>query len=420
MVAASRRSARALHGVPVEIAIQAQLPIAYNTQMAKPQPVTHPYASPWVNEELQMFRKTVKRFIQEEFVPHEARWREQHRVDAEAWTQAGEVGILLTDIPEEFGGGGGTYCHEAVVTEELCYQGVHFGHGVHSIAAHYILDYCTEEQKSCWLPQMATGQLIGSIAMTEPVAGSDLQNIRTNAKRQGECLLINGSKTFITNGWHTNLIVLAVKTGETGAGAKGISLVVVDTRGLEGYRVGRMLEKVGMHGQDTCELFFDEVRVPAANLLGGVDGRGFYQMMEQLPYERMGVSTGATATTEHAVAITIKHCKERMAFGKALLEFQNTRFKLAECKAQAHIMRVFLDNCIERLIAGKLDAPTAAMAKYWLTERECAIIDECVQLHGGYGYMMEYPITRMWADSRVQRIYAGTNEIMKELIARSL
>jgi acyl-CoA dehydrogenase len=267
---------------------------------------------------------------------------------------------------------------------------------------------------------MATGQLIGSIAMTEPVAGSDLQNIRTNAKRQGECLLINGSKTFITNGWHTNLIVLAVKTGETGAGAKGISLVVVDTRGLEGYRVGRMLEKVGMHGQDTCELFFDEVRVPAANLLGGVDGRGFYQMMEQLPYERMGVSTGATATTEHAVAITIKHCKERMAFGKALLEFQNTRFKLAECKAQAHIMRVFLDNCIERLIAGKLDAPTAAMAKYWLTERECAIIDECVQLHGGYGYMMEYPITRMWADSRVQRIYAGTNEIMKELIARSL
>ncbi len=388
--------------------------------MAKAQPATHPYASPWVNEELQLFRKTVKRFIQEEFVPHEARWREQHRVDAEAWTKAGEVGILLTDIPEEFGGGGGNYCHEAVVTEELCTQGVHFGHGVHSIAAHYILDYGTEEQKRCWLPQMATGELIGSIAMTEPVAGSDLQNIKTNAKRQGECLLINGSKTFITNGWHTNLIVLAVKTGEAGAGAKGISLVVVDTRGLEGYRVGRMLEKVGMHGQDTCELFFDDVRVPAANLLGGVEGRGFYQMMEQLPYERMGVSTGATATTEHAVAITIKHCKERMAFGKALLEFQNTRFKLAECKAQAHIMRVFLDNCIERLNAGKLDAPTAAMAKYWLTERQCAIIDECVQLHGGYGYMMEYPIARMWTDSRVQRIYAGTNEIMKELIARSL
>jgi len=388
--------------------------------MAKAQPVTHPYASPWVNEEIQLFRKTVKRFIQDEYVPHEARWREQHHVDPEAWTKAGEVGILLTDVPEEFGGGGGDYCHEAVVTEELCYAGVHFGHGVHSIAAHYILDYGTDDQKRYWLPQMATGELIGSIAMTEPVAGSDLQNIKTRAIRQGECLLINGSKTFITNGWHTNLIVLAVKTGEAAAGAKGISLVVVDTRGLQGYRVGRTLEKVGMHGQDTCELFFDDVRVPAANLLGGEEGRGFYQMMEQLPYERMGVGVGATATTEQAVAITIKHCKDRMAFGKTLMEFQNTRFKLAECKAQAHIMRVFLDNCIERLVAGKLDTPTAAMAKYWLTERECAIIDECVQLHGGYGYMMEYPITRMWADSRVQRIYAGTNEIMKELIARSL
>jgi acyl-CoA dehydrogenase len=247
---------------------------------------------------------------------------------------------------------------------------------------------------------MAAGELIGSIAMTEPVAGSDLQNIKTHAKRQGECLVINGSKTFITNGFYTNLIVLAVKTGEQAEGAKGISLVVVETQNAPGYRVGRVLEKVGQHGQDTCELFFEDVRVPAANL--------------------MGVATGATATTEQAVAITVKHCKERMAFGKSLIDFQNTRFKLAECKAQAHIMRVFLDNCIERLNSGKLDAATAAMAKYWLTERECAIIDECVQLHGGYGYMMEYPICRMWADSRVQRIYAGTNEIMKELIARSL
>ncbi|MBZ5602942.1 MAG: acyl-CoA dehydrogenase family protein [Acidobacteriia bacterium] len=385
--------------------------------MAKP--AVHPYVSPWINEEIQLFRKNVKRFIAEEFVPNEARWREQHRVDPEAWPRAGEVGILCTDIPEEYGGGGGNYCHEAVVTEELCYAGVHFGHGVHSIAAHYILSYATEEQKKYWLPRMATGELRGSIAMSEPVAGSDLQAIKTTAKRQGECLVINGSKTFITNGWHTNLIVLAVKTDQS-EGAKGISMVVVDTNGLSGYRVGRTLEKVGMHGQDTCELFFDDVRVPAANLLGGVEGRGFYQMMEQLPYERMGVATGAVATTEQAVAITIKHCKERMAFGKPLIEFQNTRFKLAECKAQAHIMRVFLDNCMERLNAGKLDATTAAMAKYWLTERECAIIDECVQLHGGYGYMMEYPITRMWADSRVQRIYAGTNEIMKELIARSL
>ncbi len=388
--------------------------------MPRPLPTLHPYVSPWINEDTQLFRKTVKRFIQEEFVPHEARWREQHRVDAEAWTRAGEVGILLTDVPEEFGGGGGDYGYEAVVTEELCYAGVHFGHGVHSIAAHYILDYGDDEQKRYWLPRMAKGELIGSIAMTEPVAGSDLQNIKTMARRQGECLVINGSKTFITNGWHTNLIVLAVKTGEAGAGAKGISLVVVETKDLAGYRVGRTLEKIGMHGQDTCELFFDDVRVPARNLLGGVEGRGFYQMMEQLPYERMGVSVGATATTEQAVAVTTKHCKERAAFGKPLIEFQNTRFKLAECKAQTHIMRVFLDSCIERLIEGKLDAPTAAMAKYWLTDRECAIIDECLQLHGGYGYMMEYPIARMWTDSRVQRIYAGTNEIMKELIARSL
>ena len=386
-----------------------------------PKPAVHPYVSPWINEDIQLFRKNVKRFINEEFVPHEARWREQHRVDADAWTKAGEVGILCTDIPEEYGGGGGNYCSEAVVTEELFYAGVHFGHGVHSIAAHYILDYGTEEQRQYWLPRMAKGELIGSIAMTEPVAGSDLQNIKTHAKRQGECLVINGSKTFITNGWHTNLIVLAVKTGDQGEGAKGISLVVVDTsNNLQGYRVGKVLEKVGQHGQDTCELFFDDVRVPAKNLLGQVEGQGFYQMMEQLPYERMGVSTGATATTEAAVAITTKHCKDRKAFGKSLIEFQNTRFKLAECKAQAHIMRVFLDNCIERLNAGKLDTATAAMAKYWLTERECAIIDECVQLHGGYGYMMEYPICRMWADSRVQRIYAGTNEIMKELIARSL
>ncbi|HLW76070.1 MAG TPA: acyl-CoA dehydrogenase family protein, partial [Bryobacteraceae bacterium] len=331
--------------------------------MPKPQPPVYPYVSPWINEEVQLFRKTVRRFVQEEFVPHEARWREQHRVDAEAWPKAGEVGILLTDVPEQYGGGGGNYAFEAVVTEELCYNGVAFGHGVHSIAAHYILSYGTEEQKKYWLPRMAAGELIGSIAMTEPVAGSDLQNIKTSAKRQGSCLVINGSKTFITNGWHTNLIVLAVKTAtDNGVGAKGISLVVVETQDLAGYRVGRTLEKVGQHGQDTCELFFDDVRIPAANLLGGEEGRGFYQMMEQLPYERMGVSVSAVATTEQAVAITTKHCKERSAFGKPLIDFQNTRFKLAECKSQTHVMRVFLDSCLERLMAGKLDTSTAAMA----------------------------------------------------------
>ncbi|MEO8027938.1 MAG: acyl-CoA dehydrogenase family protein [Bryobacteraceae bacterium] len=379
-----------------------------------------PYQSPWDNEELRMFRKQVRRFVAEEFVPHEARWREQHRVDAEAWTKAGATGLLLTDVPEEYGGGGGTFAHECVVMEELAYGGVHFGSGVHSIVAHYILSYGSEEQKKDWLSRMAKGELVGAIAMTEPAAGSDLQNIKTTARRDGDHWVINGSKTFITNGWHASLVAVAVKTDLTQAGKKGISLVMVETKDLPGYRVGRTLEKIGMHGQDTCELFFDDVRVPASNLLGEEEGKGFYQMMEQLPYERLTVGVGAVAVTEQAVAITIKYAKERGMFGKTLIDFQNTRFKLAECKTEAHIGRVFLDNCIERLIAGTLDTPTAAMAKYWLTDRQCAIIDECLQLHGGYGYMAEYPIARMWTDSRVQRIYAGTNEIMKELIARSL
>ena len=379
-----------------------------------------PYRSPWMNDELEMFRKTVARFVREEFAPHEARWREQHRPDAEAWTKAGQTGILLTDVPEEYGGGGGTFAHEAVVYEELAKAGIHFGCGVHSIAAHYILSYGTEEQKHRWLPKMAKGELIGSIAMTEPVAGSDLQGIKTTARRDGNSWVINGSKTFITNGWHTSLICLAVKTDASQNGKKGISLAMVETKDLPGYRVGRILEKVGTHGQDTCELFFDDVRVPADNLLGLEEGRGFYQMMEQLPYERMGVGVGAVAVMEQAVAVTTQHVKERRAFGKSLIEFQNSRFKLAECKTIARVSRVFLDDCIERLIEGELDTTTAAMSKFWLTDQQCQVVDECVQLHGGYGYMMEYPIARMWTDSRVQRIYAGTNEIMKELIARSL
>jgi acyl-CoA dehydrogenase len=373
-----------------------------------------------MNEELAMFRKQVRRFVQEEFVPHEPRWRQQHRVDPEAWTKAGETGILLTDVPEEYGGGGGTFAHECVVMEELTRGSVHFGSGVHSIVAHYLLDYGTEEQKKNWLPLMAKGELVGAIAMSEPVAGSDLQAIKTTARRDGDHYVINGSKTFITNGWHASLICLAVKTGDQAAGAKGISLVMVETKNLPGYRVGKTLEKIGMHGQDTCELFFDDVRVPLSNLLGPEEGKGFYQMMEQLPYERLTVGVGAVAVMENAVEITTQYVKDRRAFGKALIEFQNTRFKLAECKTETHIARVFLDNCIQRLMEGKLDTTTAAMSKYWLTDKQCQVVDECLQLHGGYGYMTEYPIARMFADSRVQRIYAGTNEIMKELIARSL
>jgi acyl-CoA dehydrogenase len=378
------------------------------------------YQSAWMNDEVQMFRRTVHQFVQKEFAPHQARWREQHGPDANAWINAGRAGILLPDVPEQYGGGGGTFAHEAAVLEELIQAGVHFGSAIQSTVAHYILAYGNEEQKRNWLPRMARGELVAAIAMTEPGAGSDLQAIKTSARRDGEHYVINGSKTFITNATHASLVCLAVKTDPKVIGMRGTSLVIVETRNLPGYRVGRPLEKVGMQAQDTCELFFDQVRVPLSNLIGSAEGKGFPQMMEQLPYERLQIGVGAVAMAEQAVAITTRYVKERSAFGKPLFDLQNTRFKLAECKAQAHIGRVFLDSCIERFIAGRLDEASTAMAKYWLTETQCRIVDECVQLHGGYGYMTEYPIARMWADSRVQRIYAGSNEIMKELIAWSL
>jgi acyl-CoA dehydrogenase len=373
-----------------------------------------------MNDELRIFRKTVRQFLQDEFVPRQIQWRQEHRPDAEAWTAAGQTGILLTDVPDKYGGGGGNFASQAVVIEELAQAGIHFGAGVHSIVAHYILDYGNEQQKRTWLPRMARGELVGAILMTEPTAGSDLQSIKTTARRDGDHYLVNGSKTFVTNGSHAGILGIAVKTDPRASGVKGISLIIAETKNLPGYRVGRSLEKVGMHGQDTCELFFDDVRVPVSNLLGSAEGGGFAQMMDQLPYERLMIGVGAVAMAEQAVAITTKYAKERMAFGQPLISFQNTRFKLAECKTESHIGRIFIDHCIQRFIAGRLDAVSAAMAKYWLSDCQCRIVDECVQLHGGYGYMMEYPIARMWADSRVQRIYAGTNEIMKELIGWSL
>lgn len=378
------------------------------------------YESPWMNEELRMYRKSVREFIQQEFLPCQAKWREQHRPDAEAWKLAGQTGLLLPDVPEEYGGGGGTFAHQAVVTEELAQAGLHFACGVQSIVSHYILRYGNDAQKKKWLPAMAQGELVGAICMTEPSAGSDLQAIKTTARRDGNNYVLSGSKTFITNGFHAGLICVAAKTDPKAAGFRGISMIVVETKSLPGYRVGSSFEKVGMHEVDTCELFFDDVRVPAANLLGTAEGAGFTQMMEQLPYERLMIGVGAVATSERAVAITTKYAKERKAFGQTLIEFQNARFKLAQCKTEAQIGRVFVDNCIQRFIAGQLDPVTAAMAKYWLTESQCRIVDECVQLHGGYGYMTEYPIARMWMDSRVQRIYAGTNEILQELIGWSL
>ena len=378
------------------------------------------YQSPWMTDDVRLFRKTVRQFIQEEFVPHQDRWREQRRPDAAAWTAAGGAGILLTDVPEEYEGGGGSFAHEAIVLEELVHAGVHFGSSIQSIVGHYVLAYGSEQQKRTWLPRMARGELVGAIAMSEPAAGSDLQGIQTTARRDGDHYVINGSKTFITNGGHASLICLAAKTDPRVTGLKGISLIMVETKDLPGYRVGRSLEKVGMHAQDTCELFFDDVRVPVVNLLGPAEGKGFSQMMDRLTYERLTVGVTAVAMAEHAVAVTTAYVKERTAFGKPLIDFQNTRFKLAECKTAAQVGRVFLDNCIARFMADGLDDVTAAMAKYWLTEWQCRIVDECMQLHGGYGYMTEYPIARMWTDSRVQRIYAGTNEIMKELIACAL
>ena len=376
--------------------------------------------APRTTDALRTFRSTIRAFVQTEFAPHQDRWREQRFPDPDAWTKAGAVGMLLSDVPAEYGGGGGTFVHETVVVEELTRAGVPLHSFIHDNVAHYILAYGSEAQKRNWLPRMARGELVGAIAMSEPTAGSDLQGIRTTARRDGDHYVISGSKMFITNGWHAGLVCLAVKTDPKATGPKAISLIMVETRDLPGYRVGRPLEKVGMHGQDTCELVFDNVRVPASNLLGPAEGRGGFQIMEKMSYERLAIGVAAVATAERAVAVTTKYVKERRAFGNPLIDFQNTRFKLAECKTEAHIARVFLNDCVERFIAGQLDAFTTAMAKYWLTDCECRIVDQCLQFHGGYGFMTDYPIARMWTDSRVHRIYAGSNEILKEMIASSL
>ncbi len=379
------------------------------------------YSSPWMNEELALFRRSVRQFLQERFVPNDERWRTNHLIDRGAWNEAGHAGLVSADIPEEWGGGGGTFAHTAVVLEELARAGISsFGSGVQDIVSHYVLAYGNDAQRAAWLPKLASGEFVGAIAMTEPVAGSDLQSIRTTARREGDEYVIDGSKTFITNGYHADLVCLAAKTDTNARGARAISLVMVETRDLPGFRVGRTLEKLGQHGQDTCELFFDGMRVPAANLLGGDEGRGFAQMMEQLPYERMLIAVSGIAVIEHALDLTVAYAKERKLFGGRLIDLQHARFTLAECRTEACLGRVFVDDCIRRLMDGSLDTATAAMAKYWITDKQCEIADRCLQLHGGYGYMVEYPIARIWADSRVQRIYAGANEVMKELVARSL
>jgi len=378
------------------------------------------YESPWKNDELRMLADASARFFEQEFVPHTEKWLAQGKVDREAWNKAGEAGLLLTDIPEEYGGAGGDYRHETVVMEEMHKAGVvGFGTQVHStIVAPYLLHYGTEEQRKHWLPKMATGTTVGAIAMTEPNTGSDLQAIRTTAVRDGDDYIINGAKTYITNGQHADLVIVVAKT-DPNARAKGISLILVDAE-TAGFERGRNLKKMGQKAADTSELFFSDCRVPVTNLIGDEEGKGFYQLMQQLPQERLSIAQAAVVCTERALALTADYVKERKAFGQSIMDFQNTKFRLAECATEVAIGRTFVDQLLERHLTGDLDAASASMAKYWCTDKQCEIIDTCVQLHGGAGYMDEYEISRMYTDARVQKIYGGTNEIMKELISRTL
>jgi alkylation response protein AidB-like acyl-CoA dehydrogenase len=369
--------------------------------------------------EHEVFRDTVRRFIADHVAQQHAAWEEQGYVDREVWTKAGAAGLLCTSIPETYGGIGGDRLASIVVMEEFAAAVANGpGFGLHSeIVAPYIQHYGTEEQKHRYLPRMTRGELIGAIAMTEPAAGSDLQGIRTTAIRSGDDYLLNGSKTFITNGWLSDLVIVVAKT-DPSAGAKGTSLLLVE-RGMPGFEKGQRLKKAGLKAQDTAELFFNQVHVPASNLLGR-PGEGFVFLMQQLPWERLQIAIGAVAAARATLARTIAYVGERRAFGTPIAGFQNTRYTLADVATEVEVGQVFVDRCIALLEGGKLDSATASMAKLWCSEMQFRTIDACVQLHGGYGYMWEFPVTRAWADARVQRIYGGTSEIMKELIARSI
>jgi acyl-CoA dehydrogenase len=378
------------------------------------------YRPSWETDDHRLLREHARAFFTKEMTPNQEKWSKQKFVDRETWQRTGEAGLICLDVPEEFGGQGGDPGMEYLVTEELVYSGdTAFGMGVGStITPHYVANYATQEQKAEWLPKICSGEWISAIAMTEPGAGSDLQGVRTTAKRDGDDYVINGSKTFISNGGSADFVVVVAKT-DLDAGHKGMALFAVEAS-TPGFERGRVLEKMGRHGADTAELFFNDMRVPAANLLGGEEGQGFYQLMNQLPRERLAIAVDALAMAEAAVVETLEYVRERQAFGKPILDFQNTRFELAHCKTQVMATRTFVDHCITREIAGELDAVTASMAKLQATDMLDDVVDRCLQLFGGYGYMMEYPIAQKFAGARVMRIYGGTNEIMKEVIGRAL
>ena len=377
-------------------------------------------SSSWVSDEHHLFGESVQKFYEQEMTPHVDKWNDNGIVDRNFWIKAGDAGIMGGSVNEEYGGSGGDIGFDSIALYEQARTGdASWGYGIQSIVIHYVTSYGSHEQKTEWLPKLISGEKIGALAMTEPGAGSDVQSIRTSAQKNGNQYVINGSKIFITNGQSADLIIVTSKTNKN-EGAKGVSLIMVDSAEADGLRRGKNLNKLGLKGNDTSELFFENLKVPLTNLIGDEEGQGFYQLMKQLPWERLLIGITALGAIDCALDYTVKYVQQRNAFNKRIMDFQNTRFKLAEVKTKAEVLRAFINDCIGRLRENNLDAATASMAKWWGSQIQNEVMDECLQLHGGYGFMMEYPIAKMYADARVQSIYGGTNEIMKELIARSI
>ena len=374
------------------------------------------------DEEIAVFRDAVGKFF-EQHAPQKRveKWREDGMVERAFWEEAGQAGLLGMTVPVEYGGHGGDFRHDLVLLDQQAEKGVDgFASSLHNcIILPYLVRHGTEEQKKKWLPKLVTGEMISAIAMTEPGVGSDLQAITTTATKDGNGYRLNGAKTFISSGQLANFIIVVAKTDPT-EGHKGISLMCLETDGAEGFRRGKKLDKIGQDAADTSELFFDDVYLPADSVLGGVEGKGFYQLMGELPQERLSIAIGAMMTIEKALDTTVEYVKQRKAFGKTIWDFQNTQFVLADLKARGTAAKVFVNDCIAKLLRGELDVTTASMAKYWLTELQGEVVDKCLQFHGGWGYINEYPIAKMFRDSRITRIFGGSNEIMKMLIARSM